>query len=228
MYPIVPNPEQHDSAPVRIIRNKWIQAGLAGIPFAGGPVQAYLAGVIADIDGKKWQGYWQSVEERLAVIDAQKVNFDYFATEDFIVRLRRIYSQVTEGADDAKITYLRDYLISCSMSTSMDTTWKDIFLRHIQELTGAHLRILRVFCDHQSRLSYKDRFELPQRVDGSPLGIDELEVHTGTSDSVLMHLLCSDLASRGLVSRWIGTPIEPIAWSVTDSGIKLMSFLAIS
>jgi hypothetical protein len=215
-----------DSPTLRTIRNKWVQAGIAGIPYIGGPIQVYLSNVVADLDRKAWQAYWSSVEERLSLLHESKVSADYFTSEDFVRRLRRIHSQVVSGCDETKLHYLRDYLISCMSEVDIDVTWKDLFLKHLSEMTGVHILVLRIFFERQKHLSYKDRFELPQRIGDSPLCICDVASSMGTEDVPLIELVVADLSASGLLGAWLGEPREPKAWAVTETGLKLMEFLS--
>ncbi len=213
------------SSAIKLIENKWVQSGIAGIPFVGGPIQSYLSNVVSDLDKKKWEEYWSSVEVRIVELDENKIDFNYFTSEDFVQRLRVMYSQVTSGCDNTKLEYLRDYFVTCASKVDIDITWKDIFLKYLGEMNGVHLMILRIFLDNQGNLSYKDRFELPQRISNSPLCIKDISHALHTHDTYLVEMVVADLSSTGLISAWNGEPKEPKGWSINDSGIKFMKFL---
>jgi hypothetical protein len=105
MHAIAPIPARDERGIFALIKNKWVQTGLAGIPWVGGPVQTYLAGVVSELDRKKWETYCRSFEARLEQINSEKVDASYFSSEDFALRLRRVYQEVTTGADDVKLSY---------------------------------------------------------------------------------------------------------------------------
>ena len=210
---------------LKAIRNKWVQSGIAGIPFVGSSVQVILANVVKTLDDERWSRFWESVEARLSALEEEKVSIDYFSSEDFVNRVRAIYEEVILTRDAVRLQYLRDYFVACASSLETDIEWKDLFLRYLREMSGTHLLILRAFYDRQSSLSYKDRFELPQRMSDAPLCMEDLMQDIKTSDKYVIEILVSDLAAHGLLGIWEGKPREPKGWSVTDSGLKLMHFL---
>lgn len=215
----------NEIALLSLIRNKWINIGIAGIPYLGGPLQVYLSKVVDEIDRSEWDKYWKSVEARLLSLGEEKVDVDYFTSEDFIRRLRRMHSQVTYGCDETKLEYLRDYFVACASNTAIDITWRDLFLKYLSEMSGVHLLVLRVFLDRQSHLSHKDRFELPQRLSNSPICIEDIVSAMDTDDALLVEMVTADLTATGLLGSWSGEPAEPKGWSITESGLKLMHFL---
>lgn len=219
---------QNEPALVKVIRNKWLQTGVAGVPFVGGPIQVFLSHVVHDLDMRKWRSYWHGVEEALRTLDESKVDTSYFTSEDFVLRIRSIYSEITTSADEVKTRYLRDYLLACALNSKPDVTWRELFWRHLKALDGAHLVVLQSFYEKQRLLSASDRFGLPQRIDNCPINIAEACLAFEKSDATLVELICADLAARGLLARWMGEPVEPIAWSITDTGILLMDFLVVT
>jgi hypothetical protein len=221
----LPTRTSEEAGVLKLVRNKWVQSGIAGIPFAGGPIQAYLSNVLLEVDRKCWEQYWTSVEDKLAELGETKIDVDYFSSEDFVRRLRRIYTEVTSGSDATKLHYLRDYFVACASTLEVDTTWKDVVLGHLKDLTGTHLLVLRFFYDTQKHLSSKDRFELRQRVSDSPIVSERIVKGLKGADALLAEMIVADLCSRGLLAPWLGSPPEPKGWSITDAGLRLMHFL---
>lgn len=210
---------------VGLIRNKWIQSGVAGIPFAGGAIQSFMSNVIQEIDQRKWECYWEGLESRLLLVEKNKVNLEYFESEDFIRRLRRVYKEVVSGADSVKIDYLRNYIIASAFILEFDSTWKDLALRHLENITGSHILVLKFFFDTQKKLSFKDRFELHQRTENSPVVLDKVVKALDCGDDTLVEMIISDLCASGLLASWHGGSSSSKGWSVTDSGLRLMNFL---
>jgi hypothetical protein len=218
-------PRKEETGLVRTMRNKLVQSGIAGIPFVGGPIQAYIANTLTELDKRQWEEYWESVERRLDGVEEEKINTDYFASEDFVRRVREIYHEVIASRDDQKLAFLRDYFVACTSKLESDVTWRDLSLQYLKGLTGAHLATLRHYFELQGSLSQRDRFELPARTDMVPLGVDSVGRAFASWDAQVIAVLISDLSSHGLLAPWLGEPKEPKGWSITDAGIRFMAFL---
>ncbi|SDH27372.1 hypothetical protein [Roseospirillum parvum] len=212
---------------VSIIRNKWLQSGIAGIPFAGGPAQAFLSNVVHEIDQKNWNIYWESVESCIEDLQKEKIDIEYFSSEDFLKRIRQIYREVVTGTDKTKLVYLRNYLLASASTQELDATWKDIFFDHLKSMTGSHLIILRFFYNTQNSLSLRDRFQLKQRIANSPIILESVCKEIESADKILVEMLVADLCARGLLALWLGDELMPRGWSITDSGLRLMRFLLV-
>lgn len=215
----------NESKILSIIRNKWVQSGIAGIPFVGGSLQSFLSNVLQEVDKKAWNDYWNSVENRLIELDSGKINIDYFSSDDFVRRLRILHAEVVAGADSTKLQYLREYLVGCVSNLDIDTSWKDIVLEYLKKMTGTHLLILRIFYEKQNNLSLNDRFALPQRVSNSPIVAKDIAKELKEIDRILVEMVIADLCSHGVLDVWLGSPQEPKGWSITDSGLRMMKFL---
>lgn len=210
---------------VRSMRNKLVQSGIAGIPFVGGPIQAYIANTLSELDKRQWEAYWSSFEARLDSVEECKINADFFASEEFVRRVREIYHEVVASEDREKLAYLRDYFVACASRLDTDVTWRDLSMRYLKSLTGGHLEILRHYFEHQGSLSQRDRFELPARTNAVPLGIEPVAKAFPTFEDQVVAVLISDLSSYGLLGPWLGKPREPKGWSITDAGIRFMAFM---
>jgi hypothetical protein len=212
---------------LRLISDKFVQAGISVIPYVGGPTQVVISAYLQEIKERRWKIYWDSVEQRISELGREKIDADYFATEDFVSRFRGILTEVVEGADERKLKYLRDYFVGCIWKSCPDVVWKDLFFQYLNSCSGAHLGILDSFYSIQGELSLTDRFGLPQRTEVCPLTVTKIRNINPTFDAQLIEILINDLESFGLVKAWLGRPVEPRGWSISDAGVLFMRFLRV-
>jgi hypothetical protein len=218
---------KEDGFLLKLISGKFVQAGISAIPYVGGPAQVVISGYIQEIRDRRWKSYWESVEQRVRELGQEKVDADYFATEDFVSRFRTLHNEVVERADTEKFNYLRDYFIGCIWKIGPDVVWKDLFFQYLTRCSGAHLGVLESFYSIQSQLSLTDRFNLPKKTEKSPLTVNEMQKLNPTFDVQLIEILINDLEAFGLIKAWLGSPVEPRGWSISDAGLLFMRFLRI-
>jgi hypothetical protein len=218
---------KEDSSLLRLISNKFVQAGISYIPQIGGPAQVVISAYIQEIKERRWKSYWESIEQRVLELGQEKIDVDYFATEDFASRFRSILDEVVKSADEEKLKYLRDYFLGCILKSGPDVVYKDLFFQYIDRCSGAHLGVLESFYSIQGHLSLTDRFGLPLRTEECPLTATGIQNLNPTFDAQLIEILINDLESFGLVKAWLGKPVEPRGWSISDAGVLFMRFLRV-
>jgi len=216
----MPKPE---SLLERIVKVSSVLA--AAVPVAGGPTSVSLGYWLQDQEKVRWKVYWDGVEERVQSLDMKKLDKTFLESPEFILRLQEIYAEVTRTADDGKLGYLRDFLLSSLWKEGADIEWRNLFWDHVRRLSGAHLATLEFVFKRQRHLSYVQRFNLPQAGDDAPLNLDHFATAFTRFDRNLLQMILADLTAAGLIGLWHQQSAKVTAWSLTDAGLALMSFL---
>jgi hypothetical protein len=211
---------------INVLRNRWLNMAISGIPYLGGPFQVYLADVVAQSDKKRWESFWNDLESRLSRLESRALPDASSVSEELALRLRRVYGEVVGASDEGKLEYLREYFLACLIQPKADVTWKDVVFCHLRDLTGTHVNVLANFYELQKGLSTRDRFELPTRIENSPIPMQCLSGELRSLRVELLEVLIADLCARGLLAHWMGAPAEPRGWSITNSGVRFMEFLS--
>jgi hypothetical protein len=212
---------------LKLISNKFAQTAISAIPAVGGPLQVFISACIQEIGIRKWYRYLESVDQRVLELGKEKIDTDYFATEDFAGRFRSMFGEVVKNADEEKLKYLRDYFVGCIWKSGPDVLLKDLFFQYLDRCSGAHLGILESFYSIQGHFSLTDRFSLPLRTEECPLTVIGIQNLNPKFDAQLIEILINDLESSGLVKAWLGKPVEPRGWSISDAGVLFTRFLRI-
>lgn len=211
----------------RVAVETAIMAGIASVPVVGHGLHVALESYIQRTKEERWHTFWRSVEDRLNLLESTAIDLDYFRSPDFYDRLVAVHTQIATSNDSGKIAYLRDYLINCSRNVRPDVSWRDLFLRHIENLAGSHLACLHLFYSTQGQLSEIERFS--QISDSAPFDLPMLAARAPDSwDPAFLEVLVSDLESAGLVRRATDRGDPPsLAWSITNTGLRLIAFVTI-
>lgn len=180
-----------------------------------------------------WDSFLNDLKRRMADFVADRRTEGTTDYRDFGRRLLAVEQEVLGGADQEKINYLQQYLVACQLEP--DTTWKDLFLRYLRSCSGCHMIVLHQFYYSQGKLSTPDRFTRQPSGD-VPLTVGKLIGRLpATFQPTLLAAVLADLAAFGLVKAWNTYDSHPggewgearaeEGWSITDNGIRLVSFV---
>jgi hypothetical protein len=155
---------------------------LAGLTLDGG-MEVLLAGLITSLDVLHSQRAKALIERAFCRFDIEKIDKDFFNSEEFLEIFQRSIEIVTKTASDKKRKLIADYL-SGVIATSVITDIHGQLLEDLNTLQEFHLQVIAV---------------LPERVE-EPISIREKV--TGMSDYIFDKAI-SDLNRFGFVTMLI-------------------------
>lgn len=215
---------QHATSPL-------VRAILGTVPFTGG-----IANLLGDVVQKRQEirlrrfliKFGESVETAHQELRS-KLDREFVRTDEFAATIESILQEAARTADERKLEFLRQFLLSSSMTERPDVTWRDLFLHYLRQLSGVHLVILTVFRRVQGDLPKSDRLggsEIPGKV---PVSLDQLRQHGAELDDRLANIACIDLANLGLIVDWRSIRRGHLGlhekYCLSDSGLLFTEFL---
>lgn len=177
---------------------------LGTAPFAGG-----VASLLGDVAQKRQEIHLrrflislaEQVEDQSEKL-RDKLDPEYIRTDEFAATVEAILQEAARTADGAKLEFLRHFFLFSSLQDRPDTTWRDLFLQYIRQLSGIHLVALSVFYRHQGGLPDSDLstgVEITRKV---PFSINEVARQIKGADPTLLTIACIDLCNLGLLVDW--------------------------
>ena len=208
-----------------------VKAIIGTFPFAGG-----VSSLLGDYAQKR-QEYrlrkflFETAQqfESLKIKLEDKIDQDYLLTDEFCAVVETLLIEASRTADKKKIDFMKSFLISCTILDKPDTTWKDLFLNYIKQLSGFHLVILVSFAKIQGKLPSGDRTGGVVIKNTIPLSIHDLIDHSDCTDIILIRTICNDLSNLGLIIDWKFLRSDNTKaqekYCLSDSGLHFSDFL---
>lgn len=159
---------------------------------------------------------------------AARIGRDEFLSDRFVAQLADVSEMVARTDDEVKVRFLREYLISGTLSTQPDATRRSLLRGYVSALTGAHLVVLAEFYKRQGSLPLVERLGRVALADKLPLFTKDVALST-QFDVDLLSIVLPDLESRGLIVDWhdLGNGGSArAAYALSQSGHELMRYLS--
>lgn len=136
--------EMKDLAPSGI---GWLRAGVASIPFVGGGLDHLLFDKYAEIQQKNMQQAIDAMKEKMATMEDQKVNKEWFESEEALDMLRNLLQRVMYEGDSSKIKTLSNVYCQFGTIEHKDDPNKYAVLDTISKLTSNQRVIFKAVND---------------------------------------------------------------------------------
>lgn len=201
------------------------RAGIAAIPFIGGPLNELLSLVLAPAV-TRWRDDWlKDLADVVDRLEKEGFNIEKLASsEAFASAVMQATVIATRTHQREKREYLRNALLSVAKGTKSDEIKQQFFLSAIDALTPVHIKALNLLWKGGSLKIGWDKHSIPimRRTYGAAIGILAPEVRGQTS---LIEALLADLRNRGFSN--LGGPdlAFPQAGMITNLGIEFLNFV---
>jgi hypothetical protein len=153
------------------------------------------------------------------------VDIERLRSESFVALLTEVLEQAARSGDQARLRYLRSFLVSASLKRRPDENWMDLFQRYLGRLSGTHMSVMHGIYDRQRGISASDRLGRV-RMKNVPICIRDL---AGPMYGLqLLRVTLADLANLGLLADWYilsGDSSFQECYSLTRNGMLFTRFL---
>jgi hypothetical protein len=174
-----------------------VRAAAGAIPLVGGAV-VELVGLVTPPLERRRQRWMQEIADAITQI-AQTTPHTFRGLEEddaFLSAFAQALPAAIRTHQEEKLRALRNAVVNTAIGTGgLSHDLPTTFIRFVDEMTPAHLRLLKAMLDHEDELhevrSYK---EMLATLGGTPMWADDFR------------LLCQDLQSRTLIR--ISTAVE--------------------
>jgi hypothetical protein len=133
-----------------------IKAGVAGIPYIGGPAAQILAAVIAPPINRRRDLWFEDLAERLSRIEGKVAGFTLEAlgeNEAFLTTVLQATQTAARTHQKEKHEALRNAVLNTALGHNPNEDKNLMFLRFIDELMPSHLDVLAILHDPQGEYS---------------------------------------------------------------------------
>ncbi len=178
------------------------KAALASIPGVGAAASELFVQCIAEPLEKKRQAFMEEVLERLVALEQQeRLNTEELSKNDVF---QAAFVQALRAADGTteqeKRLALKHAVINCALG-DLDATNQHMFIRLVEELTAAHLVLLRTL-DHPGNALAATGGTLSVSLGAAFLRVLECVTPNLVADEELLDQLVRELLARGLVQNF--------------------------
>ena len=213
------------SSIVRAGGSKFAQLLLGSTPWAGG-VGAAFAHEIQRRQNQRLASFLREVVEYVEdrVDEQRELNDGFVSSDQFTTHVETVLSEVARTADEAKLRFLRNFLVS-GILDPLDFSVREFHANILARLAGVHLVAISLVADAQGRHSLAD-LEGSVRVEPDlPLPTARLSELGGFADEALCNAVCSDLAANGLLRRWAGS-VSGTEFVITRTGLAFAAAIS--
>jgi hypothetical protein len=120
-----------------------LEAAIAAVPFAGGPMGSLLSGSERRTVVARAVEVFRVMKDRLETLDESRVDKSYFQSEEFQTLLRLTLSQIQTTHDAEKLRALADGLANSGLTEFSAESRKELFFRILRDLSPDDFRMLK-------------------------------------------------------------------------------------
>lgn len=130
----------------RMLQGKLVSSGVAGvlslIPGVGAAVTELMTELAIQRTNDRMREMFEHFAHRIREVGEDKVDREWFRSEEFQTLLYEAFQQLLVTHDRAKIEMLGVALANSGAPGFKEEDRKDLFVRFVRELTSQHLRVL--------------------------------------------------------------------------------------
>jgi hypothetical protein len=209
---------------------KAVEAGVSAVPIVGGPLAVVIATVFGYAYSKRIDRWREELTAAVQyLMDHQGVTVEDLAdNDDFLDAVATASRIATATSSEDKRRRLRNALINIGNGSAPQADKQAIYLRYVDELTTAHMRLLDFMIDPPG---YCERHgvEWPNIVAGGLNSIIEVALPDLAGDRPFLETLGSDLSRQGLIDNpgfySMMSDAGLRAGRVTSKGAEFLAFL---
>ncbi len=169
-----------------------LKAAISAVPVVGGPAAELLSLVLQPPLEQRRAQWLDDLAHRLSDLQTEGISLDRLKSDErFITAVLRATQAALRTHQTAKLEALRNAVVNIGRLARPDDVLQELFLQYIDELSAAHLQLLKaadIFPYAEDRHTSIDsiaRSQMPEIVD----------------DWRLLRVLWNDLQARGLVDE---------------------------
>jgi hypothetical protein len=130
----------------RMLQGKLVSSGVAGVlslvPGIGAAVTELMTELAIQRTNNRMQEMFEHFTHRIREVGEEKVDREWFRSEEFQTLLYGAFQQLLVTHDREKIEMLGIALANSGAPGFKEEDRKDLFIRFVRELTSQHLRVL--------------------------------------------------------------------------------------
>jgi hypothetical protein len=124
------------------VTNETLFATIASVPFVGGAASSLLTGRAIRRIADRAEDVFRELAERLHKVEKEKIDEDYFRSDEFMTILLLSIEQLQTTHDKKKLKMIADALANSGLKTFSSEHRKELFLRILRELSPQHVSVL--------------------------------------------------------------------------------------
>ena len=199
-----------------------IDGGLSLIPFLGSAISSSLDSRAFTLFEENSRKFVEEVRQLIGDLDENKLDKEFLASSEFTSLLIEILARNARVYQQEKIGYFAKVFVSFLINSESKISYKEGFVRIIDELDIDHIRILAFIFERSN-----NPIETDERLKDRILAKDISIALAISQDRVLAY--CQQLIGFGLIRDWgIGKlgKYEPDKFAITDYGQELSKYLS--
>ena len=169
------------------------RAAVVGIPYVGSTIDVLLSGKAS----RRWQERVMSLLDelriRLGKIEESHIDKGFLDSDEFQQLIIRVFQALQSSYEHEKITYFAEILSRVITKGSLRDERAERYITLVNELTGLHIRIIKLFAERRESSLSKGRAE-----EIIILGAKEISEILSVSQEQI-EAFCSDLVAHCLL-----------------------------
>jgi hypothetical protein len=203
------------------------RAGIAAVPFIGGPINELLPLVFAPAVTRRRDEWFEELADDLDELKKKVEGFKIETLADnpaFVSATIQATVIATRTHQHEKRKYLRNALVNIAQGNTSDEMKQQFFLNAIEAFTPAHIKALNVMWRAASLNVNWDEHSIPipQRNYGAAIGILAPEVK---GQANIIEAIFADLKTRAFSNITDPRAHFPQAGTITNLGIEFLNFV---
>lgn len=195
--------------------------GLSLIPVVGQAISSSLDARSFKLFEENTKKFTSEIKSLIEKLDEEKIDKDFLDSSEFTALIIETLARNARAYEDEKVKFYANIFVNYLTSTKTPITYKEGFIRIIDELTVDHIRVLAFICFRLDNPNEENE-KLRNRVLAEDIS-NNLNIPL---DRVLAY--CQHLLRFGLLWDWgIGKfgSYKPNKFSVTEYGRELANLL---
>jgi len=139
-----------------------LRAAVSLIPGVGGALDVFISGEGARIEKRRLAKLIEDLQLEMALIDASKLDRDFIGSPEGYDWFRLLAERVVRTSDENKLAALRRVYAQGVTVEHSRGALKEIILRHVGDMTGAHVAVL-----HYLTMATRRKFDSPLVPEGA-------------------------------------------------------------
>jgi len=169
------------------------RAAVVAIPYVGSTIDVLLSGKAS----RRWQERVMSLLDelriRLGKIEESQIDKGFLSSDEFEQLIIRVFQALQSSHGHEKITYFAEILSKVATKGSPRDERAERYITLVNELTGLHIRIIKLFAERRESSLSKGRTE-----EIIIFGAKEISEILSVSQEQI-EAFCSDLVARSLL-----------------------------
>jgi hypothetical protein len=211
----------------RYVQTSGARALVSLIPGVGGALDALIGGEGARIQERRVAQLIGNLRLDMALIEAGMLDEQFIHSEEFYDWFVATGEKVVRTNDEEKLRALRNVFMNGVVAGNDDGSLKNLILSVVGDLTGDHVRVLRVM--HEIEPPTESGDVLPALDQFPP--IEDLRIKFTEFDTAKFDAIVNDLIRAGLLAPYLATTYgggtgSPTAVTLSLFGREVVRFLS--